>query len=242
MHRLRYIRPPAQHFAATGDYGRLWLMCLLILIAQNSCTGQDSDLMPGKERWAIKTSVPAHAKPKNIDIKDLIRLPAPLEVFSRTLYNESRISDPVQYKGVSYKEGDIITTTAYIHLVALEKSEKKTDGDYHIQVLPGKEWADSCLIIEVPFPPFILNDEVLKEEVKKARELVFDEIVKGDERRKGKVIEPAAHVQITGQLFFDGTHLSGNNRGKQDPVNKRRMKSYTCWEIHPVTEIRLIKD
>jgi hypothetical protein len=218
-------------------YKTLWLLGIVAIINLNSCSGQDEDLMPGKERWKIKTSVPAHSAAKKISLTDLLKLPAPIYKYSHDRFNTSRIMDSVEYNGTYYKEGDIITTTGYIHLVALEKDEKKTDGDYHIQVLPGPDWVDSCLIIEIPFHKFIEHDELLKEEVKKARKYVYKEILKGKENPRGKTISPAAYVKITGQLFFDGSHLHGSYRGKQNPDTKQPMKSYTCWEIHPVMEI-----
>jgi len=150
----------------------------------------------------------------------------------------------VKYEGKYYKEGDIITTYGYIHLVALEKDEKKTDGDFHIQILPGKEWADSCLIIEVPYPDFVKGNGELKDSVSKARKFINDIVLKGhDLETKGKAITPAIYVKITGQLFFDGIHFNnGTLRGKHDKLTNRSMHSYTCWEIHPVMSLKEVKE
>jgi hypothetical protein len=219
----------------------LWLLCLPIMTTLNACS-QETDLNPGVERWSIKTSVLPHSKTKMISLGDLLKLPSPIDKYSKKLYDKERIKDSVKFKGVYYKEGDIVTTKGYVQLVALERDSEKKDGDYHIQVLPGKLWADSCLVIEVPYPDFIKNDETLKEEVGKARQFVYDVLLKGKNlNTKGKAISPPLYVQITGQLFFDGTHLNGEPRGKQDPATKRHMKSYTCWEIHPVIKFKVEK-
>ena len=217
-----------------------FLLCLMVM-AMQSCSSQTTDLQPGKERWSIKTSVPANAKQKNISLPDLLKLPAPIVYYNHKAYDKKRIPDSVKYKGVYYKEGDIVTTTAWIQLVALEKDKDKKDGDYHIQVLPTSKWTDSCLIIEVPFPDFIFNDQKLKDQVTKARQFVMNTLLKQQHlNTKATVLRPAIQVKITGQLFFDGSHLNGNPRGKQDPDLKIMMKSYTCWEIHPVMELKLV--
>jgi hypothetical protein len=215
------------------------LFCLAGMIMMDACS-RESDLKPGKERWSIKTSVLSHSKPKPIKIEDLLKLPAPVDRFDKKLYEYDRIKDSVLCDGVYFKEGDIVTTKGYVHLVALECDEEKKDGDYHIQVLPGSDWTDSCLIVEVPYPEFIKKDAILKLKVEKAREFVYDVLLKGKNRNtKGKALSPPVYVKITGQLFFDGVHLGGFPRGKEDPELKKPMKSYTCWEIHPVTKFKL---
>jgi hypothetical protein len=217
------------------------LSALLAVFIQ-SCHSQTNNLEPGKDRWTIKNSIPANAKTKQISLQDLIHLPAPLASYSKKLYDKERIPDSVLYKGVYYKEGDIVTTSGYIHLVALEKDDNNRDGDYHIQVLPGSKWADSCLVIEVPYPEFIFSDEALKARIVKARQFVINELLNNHHpNTKATALRPAVHVAITGQLFFDGSHLKGNPRGKQDPDYKIPMKSYNCWEIHPVAELKLLK-
>ncbi len=219
-------------------------MALMVCLVYSCNFAQETDLKPGKDRWSIKTSIPDHQVRKTIALIDLLKLPAPVENYNRNQYNENRIADSVKLNGKYYREGDIITTFGYIHLVALEKDEKKSDGDYHIQILPGKEWTDSCLIIEVPYPEFVKNDSGLKDSVSKARNFVNETILKGhDFNTKGKAITPAIYVKITGQLFFDGIHLnSGTLRGKHDKKTNRPMHSYTCWEIHPVISFEQVKN
>jgi len=220
------------------------LACVITIISSCNYAQQTGDLKPGKERWEIKTSILNDAPRKSIDLKNLLKLPNPIENSGRKSYEENRIPDSVEYNGKYYKEGDIITTYGYIHVVALEKDKNKRDGDYHIQILPGKDWADSCLIIEVPYPEFILNNEALKDSVTKARKFIDDQVLKGiDSNTRGKAISPAVYVKITGQLFFDGVHLnSGNLRGKSVGNVNKRMHSYTCWEIHPVMSFKLIQE
>jgi hypothetical protein len=224
------------------NFHSLLFLLSLMFISVSGCNSQTTDLQPGKERWAIKTSVYANAKHKKISLLDIIRLPAPVSHFDKKFYEIERISDSVKYKGMYYKEGDMVTTKGFIHLVALERDKNKRDGDYHIQVLPSCKWGDNCLIVEVPYPEFIKNDNALKEQITKARKFVCDVLLKGQHlNTKASALSPAIYVSITGQLFFDGTHLGGNPRGKQHPYLKKPMKSYTCWEIHPVREFKLLK-
>ncbi|MFZ4399574.1 MAG: hypothetical protein ACOYO1_06045 [Bacteroidales bacterium] len=206
---------------------------------------QVTNLSPGKERWEIKTSVPEHSRHFFVSIDTLLMLPSPIMDYSHQLYNTKRIPNKVSFGNLQLQEGDIITTRAYVHLVALEKDKKGADGDYHIQVLSGNQWTDSCLIIEVPYPEFV-KDPALKEQIEKVRNFVNKHLLENKYyKTKGLVIDPPLYVNITGQLFFDGNHykqsLKGKYRGKSDHKTKRTMKSYTLWELHPVTEMKKVK-
>lgn len=130
------------------------------------------------------------------------------------------------------KEGDLVTTTAWLHLVALENDNKThRDGDYHIQLRDSPEWANGCFIVEVPLPDFV-SDPDLRAKCTKVREFIRKKLLKGNEASNtGNKMEHPVYVTVTGQLFFDAPHLKGSPRGKRD------MKSYTPWELHPVTSI-----
>ncbi len=190
-------------------------------------------LNPGVDRWAIKTSLLPHSQRKNVSLRSLLALSNPIESKSKE-YNAERI--PTLVEG-DLKEGDLVTTTGWLELVALEDDAKKhRDGDYHIQLRNYSAWADSCLIVEIPFPDFI-EDTKLKESCAKARAFVKERLLGGNEpSKKGTPLIHPAYVRITGQLFFDAAHLHGGLRGKT-PKGYPLMHSYTCWEIHPVVVI-----
>ena len=54
---------------------------------------------------------------------------------------------PAFTNALGITEGDILTTTGWLHLVAGE-----SDGDYHIQISDSQDSQVSCLIAEVPNP------------------------------------------------------------------------------------------
>lgn len=189
---------------------------------------QTNDLNPGIERWNIKTSLTTSVK--TVPLEDLLKLENPITKYVKAEYGDKRI--PTIVKPDSLKEGDIVTTTGWLHLVALERDSKKhRDGDYHIQITNSPVWGDSCFIIEVPYPEFV-QDPNLREKCAIAREFIRDRLLNGKEPgTAGNIMKHEVYVRVTGQLFFDAPHLKGNPRGK------RKMKSYTAWELHPVFEI-----
>ena len=101
------------------------------------------------ERWPIKTSVLAgvdvsHGTP--VAYADLVKLDDPPGVGKNDhRYQAARI--PAFTNALGITEGDILTTTGWLHLVAGE-----SDGDYHIQISDSQDSQVSCLIAEVPNP------------------------------------------------------------------------------------------
>lgn len=207
---------------------------LIYFFYLNVSTGQTTELNPGVARWNIKTSLPKKSNKMTIPLTELLALNNPIESYSAKEYGVKRIPNKVQ-KGL--KEGDIVTTRGYLHLVALENDSKNhRDGDYHVQIRNTAEWKDSCLIVEVPNPDArFVSDEKLREKCKVVRDFIKEKFLKGKEPGAGNIMEHKMYVEITGQLFFDASHLKGSPRGKKG------MKSYTCWEIHPVTAIKFVK-
>ncbi len=188
-------------------------------------------LHPGVERWQVKTSLAEHPKKQTVSLNKLLSLPNPINS-SRETPENGRIDK----KEEGLKEGDLVTVTGYIHLIALENDSKKhRDGDYHIQIRTSSKWGDTCLIVEIPLPDFIV-DTVLKKKCTIARNFILTKILNSKQpSTKGRIMTDEEYVTITGQLFFDASHLKGKPRGKQG------MHSYTCWEIHPVTNIKFAK-
>lgn len=143
------------------------------------------------------------------------------------------------------KGGAIITTTAWLHLVALERaSNTHRDGDYHIQLRRDSTWGDSCFIVEVPFPQFV-DDPALRDSCDKVRAFVREKLLKGKKPGTGgNIMQHHVRVKVRGQLFFDATHLK--NDGTVEPRGKKGnaqtpMHSYTAWELHPIISVSFAK-
>ena len=207
---------------------------LISLICLSVCGAQTTQLNPGIARWNIKTSLPKKTNRVTIPLTELLSLDNPIGSYSSKEYGNKRFPNTVQ-RGL--KEGDIVTTRGYLHLIALENDNvHHRDGDYHIQIRTTPEWKDSCLIVEVPYPnERFVKDEKLREKVRVVREFIKEKFLRGKEPGAGNVMDHKMYVEISGQLFFDASHLKGNPRGKKG------IKSYTCWEIHPVTAIKFVR-
>jgi hypothetical protein len=199
---------------------------------------QKLDVNPGTERWAVKTSLAKDARSFIVPLSDLLSLAAPIARPSEAP-ESSRIQKTVGPDGL--REGDIVTTTAWLHLVALERDSKHhRDGDYHIQLRRTDAWGDSCLIVEVPYPEFV-QDPVLRACCDSVRTFIKEKLLSGKEPgTRGNILAHPVPVTLRGQLFFDAPHL--RNDGTVSPRGKKGgartpMSSYTAWEIHPVTGI-----
>jgi len=212
----------------------------LLITISNFLSGQEFN--PGKERWPVKTSVTYLRPVKEISLQELLNLPVPILRYSKNLrdeYQDQRFPDTVGKHHL--REGDIVTTSGYILLIALEKDKNGADADYHIQIRTSAKWADSCLVVEATFPPFITGNKALQDSCRKVRDFVDHYILKGKKKACfGTDGASAPYVKITGQLFFDAFHMTTPPRGKQHCITKEKMKSYTCWEIHPIMAIGFI--
>ena len=186
---------------------------------------------PGVDRWAIKTSIEESPPEKKIDVRELLKLANPINESDKDKFETRRI--PTMMGKESLKEGDAISITGWLHLVALEDdSRKHRDGDYHIQVRTTSKWGDSCLVVEVPYPKFV-SDARLKKKCETIRNFIRSKILGGKEPEiEGTKLDKAVEVEIIGQLFFDAVHMNSEPRGK------RGMHSYTCWELHPIFDIK----
>ncbi|MGA2824338.1 MAG: hypothetical protein ABSE72_12530 [Bacteroidales bacterium] len=214
---------------------------LSLIIISNFLSGQEFN--PGKERWPVKTSVLYFRPVKEITLRELLTLPAPIRKYSNKVkeeYQDQRFPDTV---GIHHlREGDIVTTYGYLMLAAVEEDKNREDGDYHVQILINSTWGDSCLVVEATYPPFIKGNKALQDSCNKVRDFFDRHILKGMKKACfGSNGIPAPYVKITGQLFFDAYHMTTPPRGKQNCITKEKMKSYTCWEIHPIMSICFIR-
>jgi hypothetical protein len=220
------------------------VLIALIVLATGAVhiVGQTLDVQPGTERWFVKTTIPPSPKKKTVAIRKLLSLGLPINKPGEAP-ESSRIAKTVQPGSV--KEGNIITTTAWLHLVALERaSGTHRDGDYHIQLRSDSTWGDSCFIVEVPYPPFV-DDPALKDSCDKVRTFIREKLLGGNEPgTRGNIMQHHVYVKVKGQLFFDAAHL--RNDGTTDPRGKQGhaptpMHSYTAWELHPVISMTFAK-
>lgn len=184
---------------------------------------------PGTERWPIKTSVPDGtnlSKTRKIPIADLAAMPdAPDVKHNDSRYQSARI--PAK-SGDKFKEGELLTTTAWLFLVAAE-----TDGDYHIQISGSATSGDHCVVVEVPNPdPEYTKSADLRPKFDAVRTFIKTKLLAGKEpSSSGSVMQHPVYVTITGALFYDDSHVGDQPRGKKG------MKAATLWELHPVTAI-----
>ena len=191
---------------------------------------------PGVARWDIKTSLMPGTltkTPTKMQFTDLRGLAAP----SAALLKNSSVR--MRQSGASGpQEGDIITTDAWVQLVAVEASKKKgtnevTDGDYHIQVSDARTNRDNVVIVEVPRPDFV-SDPALKAKVQALRDLLKTKLHSGTEfsLNTGSCMAHPVQMRLVGQLFYDETHSTagdpGGGRGKQGH------HAATLWELHPL--------
>lgn len=204
----------------------LIMSSLLIGLSSVSAKG----FKPGKERWSIKTSLPVNAdlaNPTFIEFSKIINLEDPSDVTKNDKrYQSKRI--PKFQNALNIKEGDIVSTRGWLHLVAAE-----SDGDYHIQISGSQNSGDNCLIVEVPTPasPFVTSHEV-QSTSSKVREFIRSKLLRGKEPSvRGSIMKHPPYVTVTGQLFYDDAHVGDPPRGKKG------MHAATLWEIHPITDI-----
>jgi hypothetical protein len=209
---------------------RIWLStyllcaCFVLLPAQ-----KPKGMKPGVERWPIKTT--AHhmnEAPRVIAFDSLIALPDPAGVKK----NDSRFQDafiPSFHNFAGLHEGEIVRVSGWLHLIAYE-----TDGDYHIQISNSETSGDHCLIVEVPYPTYVKSAPNLKKLCAAVRSYIKKKILANKEPgTSGTVLKKAVYVTVTGQLFYDDSHVGDAPRGK------RGMHAATLWELHPVTGLQV---
>lgn len=215
---------------------------LLVLLSFAPPASPQSCNGPGHERWPIKTSIPAKvdlSKSKEVALADLLALPQAPGV----KHNDSRFANdriPAFDNSLNVKEGDLLTTTGWLFLVATEKD----DCDYHIQISPVSRTttnkpaaSDDCLIVEAPKPDFVDNAD-LQDAVTTVRSYISTKLLRGKEpANAGSVMIHPVCVKVTGQLFYDDAHVGSSGpelRGKRDMV------SHTLWELHPITSFTIV--
>jgi hypothetical protein len=185
------------------------------------------EMKPGGARWAIKTSVEANAPAKSVPLAALLALKdVPGVTKNDARFEDARIAG---FENPAHlDEGDMITTTGWVHLVAAEP-----DGDYRIQISASKESGDHCLVVKVPEnDPAAIASAALRDEAGQVRAWIKDKLLRGKEpSARGSVMTHAPYVALTGQLFYDDARVG------EPPQGMKGMKAATLWELHPVTKI-----
>jgi hypothetical protein len=198
---------------------------------------------PGTERWPVKVSLANDAnpdKPKSVDLASLFSLDDPPGIsHNDSRYQNARI--PEFSNSLKVNEGAILQTTGWLYLVATETD----DCDYHIQISDKPRTSsdpptaqDNCIVVEAPRPDFVQNAD-LKQRVATIRAYIKTKLLKDKEpSNNGSVMAHAVCVQVTGQLFYDDSHLGKN--GEKELRGKRGMHSHTLWELHPLVDFKIV--
>jgi hypothetical protein len=215
---------------------RFVLTAAALIVAGVGCAlaGEDE---PGTWRWPIKTTVPAAADlehPRDVPLVSLLGLGVVPGVRANDpRYQAQRIPAEAFDNVLGIKEGDIVRTTGWLHVVA-----RKSDGDYHIQIAVSQDNQVRCLIVEAPNPdPRFKVPADLQPIVAAVRDEI-DKHLEGasitGHRRVYKLRTPV-HVIVTGQLFYDAAHVKAD--GSIESRGDEGCHSPTLWELHPVTDI-----
>jgi hypothetical protein len=72
----------------------------------------------------------------------------------------------------------------------------------------------------------------LKTKCSMVRSFIKKNVLKGKDPGSATVPPKAVYVTVTGQLFYDDSHIGDPPRGKKG------MHAATLWELHPVTDIQ----
>ncbi|HUL14762.1 MAG TPA: hypothetical protein VLV88_02105 [Terriglobales bacterium] len=197
---------------------------------------------PGSERWVIKTSLPPNPNvdsPKTVALTDLLAL-APAKGVTNNDADFEKARIPAFPNSLNVKEGDVLRTTGWLYLVATED-----DCDYHIQISTKARTItdkptpnDDCIIVEAPKPDFV-NDPDVKQRTDTVRNYIKTKMLRNNEpSTRGSVMIHAVCVRVSGQLFYDDSHLKTN--GDVEPRGRKGMFSHTLWELHPITDFKIV--
>ncbi len=213
------------------------ILLMPLLASAQTCQG------PGKERWPVKTSLAAgaalgHATP--VALSALMALPGPGGVRHDDPRFENRVIPPFP-NSLHVREGQLLRTTGWLYLVALEKG----DCDFHLQISPQSHTLnsppgpnDDSLIVEAPAPRF-LRSAGLQQAGAAIRQYIETKLLRGHlPSNRASVMIHAVCVEAAGQLFYDDAHLKAN--GAMEVRGKRGLKSHTLWELHPITSFRIV--
>jgi hypothetical protein len=211
-----------------------FFLVLLLLSWTTGASGQNC----GTERRPIKDSLPTGAnltQSKTVSLADLLKMPDPQPKVHKNQAEFQKQRIPAFSNPLNVKEGDIVTVTGWLHLVALEGN----DTDYHIQISGSQDSGEQCLIVEVPEPGCVDSAD-LKPKFQTIRDWVKKNLLRDPSKEPssgGSVMQHPLFVRVTGQLFYDDSHVGDNPRGKKQGKPGGGAAA-TLWEIHPITDLQ----
>jgi hypothetical protein len=213
---------------------RLSIILFLCLTFASGVWARDCGFEKGEDRWSIKTSVPQGAltkDPQEVDLESLIDSPNPtLSPKQKTALAKRRWAGRIAASDkdgdlVSLKEGAMISVEGFLYRARCQK-----DGDFHLEIGVTNRKTSHCLIVELPDPDEITDDD-LRDRIVQARQ-TLDSMDKGIFTGKS----PAVPVKITGQFFVDAHHITASNPGGN--LGTKHCAT-NVLEIHPVTDIEV---
>jgi hypothetical protein len=199
----------------------------LALLAGSTLSAQCHE--PGADRWPIKSSLPASADlgaPRTVALTTLLHLPNVAGVRQNDArYASVRIP---QAADSGLHDGDIVTTTGYLRLVATDDNS----CEYLFQLSQQPVDTD-VLIVAVPKDDEIsVADSALRARAATIRTWVRARLLGGGEPSpRGNVMQHSVYVRVTGQLFYDDANIG------QPPGGRKGMIAPGLWEIRPATSI-----
>jgi len=204
------------------------LACVCLILAVTVFASPLPCANHGKERWPIKITVPANAKPQGMTLGDALKLQRLTDV---------KKDDPryatVRMMDQPIKEDTMASISGWLYLVAFESD----DCDFHFQLspqpitgIPTKQ--DDSMIVEVPSGEYATT---ISSQVEGVRQWVIDKLLAGNPPKIGSVhvMAHSVYVTVTGALFYDDAHVyeADGSTGR----GKKGLESKTLWELHPVT-------
>ncbi|MDE3196790.1 MAG: hypothetical protein KGN84_10630 [Acidobacteriota bacterium] len=212
-----------------------WLCVLSAVLPAVVPAAQLACEQPGKERWPVKTSLPAHPKNQKMSLADALD-DANLPPLTDVKTNDARF-DKTRITGEKVNEDRVVTLAGWVYLVAFEAD----DCDFHIQIspdpytsanLPTKD--SNSMIVEVPSGQYATE---ISDQVEAVRSWVVKNLLAGADPRIGSVhvMKRPAYISVTGALFYDDDHSyrSDHTTGR----GKKGLQSKTLWEVHPIVSI-----
>jgi len=209
----------------------------VVALISAGCAALAGEDEPGASRWPIKTTVPDGAnleRSRDVPLVTSLALGTVPGVKSNDpRYQAQRIPAEAFDNFLGLKEGDIVRTTGWLHVVA-----RKSDGDYHVQIAVSQDSQDRCLIVEVPNPDPRFKVLASLQPIVAAVRDEIDKHLEGASvtgRRRVYKLKTPVHVTVTGQLFYDAAHVKAD--GSIEARGDEGCHSPTLWELHPVTDI-----
>jgi hypothetical protein len=188
---------------------------------------------PVKSNVGMKANTVAKSN-KTVKLDDLLQLP----LLDRAFDNKHDLNNIPMAAKAGLKEGDIVTTQGYLHLVATEDSGKVTEA-YYLQLTVHGQWGDSCLIVKVPSKQ--MSTMTSSEANMDLKKFLRQQLTKGKTPCVGgNIMHNSVYVSVTGSLAYNSLYAGAMRGPKPLYRGRRNMHSYTPWEIKNVSRLEFI--